>query len=149
MDIRSSWREMQLVIALVSVLAAGCTEGVGAHIRIAAHDNSKVDHYLRVELEKLGWTEKERLSTPRQIFVYYRHDSDALRSYFIRIHHGKGKAVEILFAGIAQHYFTCEAVDAYRSLVARLQADPDNEVKYDVQTSSGQWIMDNGIVQNN
>ena len=139
MYIRSSWQwGVQLVIALVSALAVGCTEGVTAHIRIAAHDNSKVGHYLRVELEKLGWTEEKRSPDPSRIV--YRHDS--LRSYYIAIRHAKRDAVEVLFVGVGQSFFTCEAIAAYKSLVARLQADPDNEVKYDVQTYSGQWIGD-------
>jgi len=127
------------VIATVFALASGCTQGVAAYIRIAAHDLSKVDHSVRLELERLGWTEVEG-ADPSGIL----YDNVSLKYYYITVRHTKENIVEILFSISGTKHFSPDAVDAYRLLVTRLQADPNNEVKYDVQTSSGQWIGDSG-----
>jgi len=129
-----------VVIATVFALASGCTQGVAAYIRIAAHDFSKVDHSVRLELERLGWTEVEGSLSPGGT----HYENASLRYYYLTVRHTKESTLEILFRIAGTKYFTPDAVDAYRLLVARLQADPNNEVKYDVQTSSGQWIGDSG-----
>ena len=135
-------------ISMVFALAVGCTEVATAYIRIVAHeDNSKVVHSLRVKLEKLGWTKDEGVSDPDDSSITYRHVS--LRGYFFNISHAEEKVFKIAFVGVGTHYFECDAIDAYKSLVALLQADPVNEVKYDVVTSSGQWIGDSGIAPKN
>jgi hypothetical protein len=139
MNTRPSWRDMRLAITLLFTLVVGCTQAVVAYIRIEAHDTSKVDHSLRIELTKLGWTADEKSSRSAFGETVYRHAS--LRSYYVQIDHAKGKVVEIAFIGVGRD-FSSDAIAAYRSLVARLQTVLGDAVKHDMQTSSGQWIGD-------